>query len=491
MVFEQGMQSVAPHFRWATRGAALAKAALYACLLAGLASAQPASAATKRKKNKSAAAMAVAAPAASKAERGAASKLKKTTLSEPIHDAELMAIYAALAEGKLSQALAQADALVLKAPNFSLGHLLKADILSAKAHRPAPDIAAQTQASALGATQAARRLTELRAEAQLRLVALQHPPQPAELPSPLLAIGPEIPRVLVLDALRSRLYVYENSAGGLYLSKSIYVTQGRMGANKVLEGDQKTPIGVYFSDGAIDKKLPDLYGFGALNTDYPNVWDKRQNRTGHGIWLHGTPKESYARAPYASDGCVVLANADIAQLFPLMGPRVPVVLAENLKFIPAAQLLKQRTAVTDRLNAWIASVAQGQAPAMAGFYATDFAPDVVLTEETKNGQSVLAAWLARKTSLAAGQAGAMPKIVGLSAIAYPNEPDLLHTRFELHYPAKAGAVAAKKAVKAAKNKPNANADADAGLVLRKTLYWKKIDGQWFITLETAGVSGAL
>ena len=491
------MRSSARRAGKATRWQALFKALGMACLLAGLALPAPSSAAAKRKKSKSVASLAAASGAANTQGKTAASranksnKPSKTTQANatPVHDAELMAIYAALAEGKLSQALAQADALVLKAPNFSLGHLLKADILNAKAHRPAPDVTAHTQASLLGTSTAARRMTELRAEAQLRLLALQHPPQAAQLPSNLLAIAPDIPRVLVLDALRSRLYVYENSASGLYLSRSLYVTQGRLGANKMVEGDQKTPIGIYFSDGAIEKKLPDLYGFGALNTDYPNVWDKRQNRTGHGIWLHGTPRESYARAPYASDGCVVLSNADLAQLFPLMGPKVPVVLAENLKFLPAQQVKQQALGITDRINAWAASVAQGQASAMAGFYAADFSTDALMGDETKNGQTLLAAWLARKTNLAADQAAAMPKIVGLTAIAYPNETDVMHTRFELHYPAKAAASPAKKTPKITKNK-SAPA-ADGGLVLRKTLYWKKQDGQWFITLETAGMVGAL
>jgi lipoprotein-anchoring transpeptidase ErfK/SrfK len=463
-------------------------------LFAAVALAVPAQDAFAAKRKKAKPSQAITAPAASKTARSNGAKTKKTATSaplSPVHDAELMAIYSALAEGKLSQALAQADALVLKAPSFSLGHLLRADILNAKANRPAPSIAAQTQASLLGASAAARRMTELRAEAHLRLLALQHPPQAAELPSNLISIAPDVPRVVVVDALRSRLYVYENSAQGLYLSHSLYMTQGRLGANKVIEGDQKTPIGVYFSDGAIEKKLPDLYGYGALNTDYPNVWDKRQNRTGHGIWLHGTPKESYARAPYASDGCVVLANPDIATIFPLVSPKVPVVLAENVRFVPAAQLAKLRAEMNTKLDAWVANLAQPQSAAMTGFYASDFAPDVSLQDETKNGQTVLAAWLARKAALATAQSGAAPKMVGLTAITYPNEPDLMHTRFELHYPplanTNAKANASPKNAKAIKTSQN----TEGGLVLRKTIYWKKTDGQWLITLETAGQTGAL
>lgn len=442
--------------------------------------------AAKRKKSKTHSAKSLA-NANANADAGRSKKSLQTTKTVPsaIHDDELMAVYSALAEGKLNQALNAADALVLKAPNFSVGHLLRADILNIKALRPMPVITAQAQANFLGSGEAARRMTELRAESQLRLLALQHPPQAGEIPSHLISIAPSVPLVLVADGLRSRLYVYENSAAGLKLVRSVYITQGRLGANKWVEGDQKTPMGVYFSDGAIDKKLPDLYGFGALNTDYPNVWDKKLNRTGHGIWLHGTPKESYARAPYASDGCVVMANPDIAALFPIMNAKVPVVLAENLRFVAASQLEAPRAAMHARLNAWLSSVSAGQAAQMADFYAKDFTADVNLTEETKGGQTVLAAWLARKTALAATMGGLTPKISGLTVIAYPNENDLVQMRFELHYPAQAVSTAVKPP-RASQRKAVAP-PADAGMVLRKTLYWKKIDGQWLITLESAGV----
>ena len=31
----------------------------------------------------------------------------------------------------------------------------------------------------------------------------------------------------------------------------------------------------------------------------PNEWDKRHGRSGFGIWLHGTPSDTYSRAAYA------------------------------------------------------------------------------------------------------------------------------------------------------------------------------------------------
>ena len=54
-----------------------------------------------------------------------------------------------------------------------------------------------------------------------------------------------------------------------------------------------------------------FYGTAAFPISYPNEWDRRQGRNGFGIWLHGTPSDTYSRPPRASDGCVVLTNQDI------------------------------------------------------------------------------------------------------------------------------------------------------------------------------------
>jgi len=36
--------------------------------------------------------------------------------------------------------------------------------------------------------------------------------------------------------------------------------------------------------------LSDFYGAGAYPVNFPNIWDRRKQRSGHGIWLHGLPK---------------------------------------------------------------------------------------------------------------------------------------------------------------------------------------------------------
>ncbi len=75
---------------------------------------------------------------------------------------------------------------------------------------------------------------------------------------------------------------------------------------------------------------------------------------GHGIWLHGTPSDTFSRPPKASDGCVVLANTDLDAL------------AKNLQIgtDPGHHQQQHRMAVARRL-AGRAQVAAGRHRRMA------------------------------------------------------------------------------------------------------------------------------
>ena len=62
--------------------------------------------------------------------------------------------------------------------------------------------------------------------------------------------------------------------------------------------------------------------------DYPNVWDKRQGATATASGCTVFPADTYARAPRASDGCVVVSNPDLKFISALSRPgRTPFVIA--------------------------------------------------------------------------------------------------------------------------------------------------------------------
>ena len=85
---------------------------------------------------------------------------------------------------------------------------------------------------------------------------------------------------------------------------------GKQG-QKETEGDLKTPIGVYSLKYKIIPKNT-FYGPLAFVTSYPNLYDKLNNRDGHGIWIHGRPLDG--KRADLSKGCIVLKNRDLIKL---------------------------------------------------------------------------------------------------------------------------------------------------------------------------------
>jgi hypothetical protein len=239
--------------------------------------------------------------------------------TEPGPEALLIDVYKNLAASQLRQAQQKADALVEAYPNFRLGHLIRIDLL----------LMHTREITTLGAVAQApdEKLKNLRDEAMVRLKYLRERPDPSLLPRAVLQLRADQKQALVVDAQHSRLYVYKSEGGQLRLVNDYYVSLGKFGFNKLRQGDQKTPIGIYYITGRLaGARLPDFYGSGALPLNYPNEWNKLQGRSGSGIWLHGTPSDSFSRPPLASDGCVVLANPDLHRFStsvaqaPILGP---------------------------------------------------------------------------------------------------------------------------------------------------------------------------
>jgi hypothetical protein len=124
--------------------------------------------------------------------------------------------------------------------------------------------------------------------------------------------------------------------------------------------------------------LPDLFGVGALTLNYPNAVDAMRNKTGSGIWLHGTPSAQYSRAPEATDGCVVLANPEMEQLLNLPGTRMtPVIIAEKLDWIAAGQVPSAYTQFKPSLDHWIADRQAADAEKLKTHYSQRFERDAL------------------------------------------------------------------------------------------------------------------
>jgi murein L,D-transpeptidase YafK len=99
--------------------------------------------------------------------------------------------------------------------------------------------------------------------------------------------------------------------------------------------------------------LADLYGDGAFPLNYPNEWDQSQNRSGHGIWLHGVPSNTYSRPPRSSDGCVVVANPDLKELSRwIKVGATPVIITDRADWVTRESWEQSRNDLLAQLNAW-------------------------------------------------------------------------------------------------------------------------------------------
>jgi murein L,D-transpeptidase YafK len=250
-------------------------------------------------------------------------------------------------QNKLDAALEQTDALLKDYPNFRLAHLVKGDLLLARA-RP---LSRFGEGGGQGSTD---KVADLRAEAIARLQGFRTKPPADAVPRYLLQMKPEQKYAVVVDTDKSRLYLYQNNGGTPQFVTDYYISQGKLGAEKVREGDKKTPVGVYHVTANLPRqKLTDFYGSGAFPINYPNEWDKRQGRTGHGIWLHGTPSDTFSRPPLASDGCVVLANTDLDALAKsLQVGLTPVIISNQVEWRSRDDWQNERKELQGAMEEW-------------------------------------------------------------------------------------------------------------------------------------------
>lgn len=283
-------------------------------------------------------------------------------------EARLIEIYKLVGQGEGRDALQKAEGLVRDHPNFQLAQLLYGDLLASRT-RPVNVLGDVPDARA-----ATAQLSALRQESLLRLRALRERPASGMVPSQFLALSPKSKHAIAIDASRSRLYLFENTATGMKLQADYYISVGKLGTEKFVEGDQRTPLGVYFITSNLNpKSLRDFYGAGALPINYPNQLDVKRGKTGSGIWLHGTPADQFSRAPLASDGCVVLANPDLLRLIKTVEiGHTPVVIAKNLKWVAPQTLKADVKSFEDMLQGWHRAKSSGDIAKLKDWYTPDF-----------------------------------------------------------------------------------------------------------------------
>ncbi|WP_261844039.1 L,D-transpeptidase family protein [Aliamphritea ceti] len=356
-----------------------------------------------------------------------------------------------LQQNQLNGAVDKLKTLIDEQPDFRLAQLIYADLMAAQG--------APLSAVGNNKTDAdAKTLNGLIKEAQARMNIASVRPDAGLIPSSLIKMSDDQEHVIVIDISSSRLYLFENQQGVPVLINDYYVSYGRGGVNKRIRGDLKTPLGVYFTTSRLsDEQLPARYGSGALPINYPNVWDVRHGYNGSGIWLHGSPKDTFSRPPQASEGCLSLTNQHFSELDGIVDfDATPVLLGTNFEWVERQDWLDKQTELVEVVNGWRDDWQSLNTDKFVSHYSRDF----------DNGKEDYKRFVAHKRRVNAAKSYIDVGIENLSLYQYPDQPDLLVASFEQNY-----------------SSNNYNGSSI------KRQYWVKQDGKWKIAYEGAPSKG--
>ena len=198
--------------------------------------------------------------------------------------------------------------------------------------------------------------------------------QAGQLPAYLLQLPESIDIVLIAETTTSTLHVFVPGDDGPQLQGQSYMSVGQNGVGKQQAWDRKTPLGIYFVNGQLDTtRMHRKYGPTAFPLDYPNVWDRINDRSGDGIWIHGVTPNAGRRPPLDTDGCIALPNEQLLSLEERLTPlRTPVVVTRSIRWVSSEQVAAVRGELMGALQEWLAGYESGDLHQYLSMYADDF-----------------------------------------------------------------------------------------------------------------------
>ncbi len=351
-----------------------------------------------------------------------------------------------ITQGKNDQALNTVDELIKTIPNFKLAYLVRGDLLMAQAQ--------QLQGFGGSDSNQTEAIKDLQDEARVRIEHYLSKQNTESAPNLLLAPNENQRHVIVIDTDKSRLYLYKNNGNSLSYVKDYYVSIGKNGVDKKTEGDKRTPIGVYFAKAKLNQPLADMYGDGAYPLNYPNEWDQRHNRSGSGIWLHGTPSDTYSRPPRSSDGCLVLNNQDLKSLAPILQTgKTPIIIANNLSWSAKGSGDTEKQSLQAAMGNWLNDWRSQDTDQYLSHYSSAFNNNGINYQQ----------WSAHKYRVQANKPEISITLSNVSIFAYPDSKQkLVVVDFTQDF-----------------KSPHLNNK------MQKRQYWLLEDGQWKIISEGA------
>jgi hypothetical protein len=244
-----------------------------------------------------------------------------------------------------------------------------------------------------------------------------------KLPASLIRIPESTPTVFVAETSSAQFHRFDRLHDSFVHNGSYYMSIGENGAGKDRSGDRRTPLGVYFVTEQLDtSRLHEKYGVTAFPLDYPNAWDRRADRDGHGIWVHGVARNGGQRPERDTDGCIALPNKELLLLVPEFRNNItPVVITREVDWVDAEPIHALRTELEMRVADWAASQSRADLHAFLSLYSSEF-------QHWGMNKIEWSSLIAQTTAL---RSGLHVDFSDLLLLGYPEEEGLYLSRFRM------------------------------------------------------------
>ena len=240
-------------------------------------------------------------------------------------------------------------------------------------------------------------------------------------PAYVLQMPASLGSLFIADTSNARIYRFEPAEDGVQTTDDSYISIGQNGVRKQAAWDRRTPLGVYFVVDQLDtSRLHEKYGITAFPLDYPNALDRKAERTGDGIWVHGVLRGGEQRPIRDTDGCIALPNEDLARLQDDFVPlATPVIVTREMRWLDKVAIADLRDEFAAAVDAWVAANAESDLHAYLSLYDDSF---------SYRGMT-LSEWASFRLQAFAGRGDIEFAIDDLLLLADPEEEGLFLSRF--------------------------------------------------------------
>lgn len=243
-------------------------------------------------------------------------------------------------------------------------------------------------------------------------------------PAALIDVARRYPYAIIAELSTGKLRIYQRQDDNSFLLLDTMDTSiGKDGYGKNIEGDNKTPVGVYrITSHLTPAQLDDFYGHAAYPVNYPNVWDQFKERTGFGIWLHAEPIgfTEKVRPLLDSNGCIVLSNNDIDKINAYIDVGYTyIVMTPTMEMVKVEKVQQLRKHIHERLDQWQAAWETLAPEPYLSFYSKQF------SNFEKNWEE----WVSYKTRINKSKKFISIGVSDIGIYAYPGEENMLWVEY--------------------------------------------------------------